>query len=44
MLIPIITSILTINVYTLHEMTNIIPDSIFVVSEIVNVAIILFVI
>ena len=44
MIMPIIISIFTVNIYLLHEMTDIIPDSIFVVSELLNVVVSLFII
>lgn len=44
MLIPIIASIFIANIHALHEMTDIIPDSIFFISEVLNVAIFIFVI
>lgn len=44
MIMPVIISIFTVNIYFLHEMTNIIPDSIFVVSELLNVIVFLFII
>ena len=44
MIMPTIISIFTVNIYFLHEMTKIIPDSIFVVSELFNVLVALFII
>lgn len=44
MIMPTIISIFTVNIYLLHEMTKIIPDSIFVVSELLNVVVSLFII